>query len=132
MSVKDYDPRLVQLWTEAALREKGIYLPFIEANMGDALKKATTQRHRMYRLRKEMEREKHSAADNAKKCKISTLVTLKSGKVISFGHRKTWDDDREIAKVELHLIAHAADTAMDAALAAAGFDVPEAPNLDFD
>ena len=129
MSVKDYDPRLVQLWAQAALRADGIHLLFDEADADKSLRKATTQRHRMYRLRKEMERERHPDADNAKKCKISTLVTLKNGEVVAFGHRKTWKDE-DVLKIELHLISHAADTSMDKALASAGFDVPEAPSLD--
>ena len=129
MSVKDYDPRLIALWNDAALAPQGISLPFNGNTWNEALNKATTQRHRMYRLRKDLEREKHPVSDNAKKCKISTRVILSDGKVINYSSKKTWKD-ADVKRIELHIIAHAADTSMDEALASAGYSVPAAPSLD--
>ena len=129
MSVKDYGPLLPKLWHDAATAPAGIHLPF-GADGRAAINRATTQRHRLYRLRIEMRKEGHPWADDAFKCKISIKVTLKSGKAILYSHRQTWGPDDQIEKVELHIVSYEADTSLEDALAAAGYSVPTAPEID--
>ena len=129
MSVKDYDERLVLIWGKAALQPEGISLPFTDPDPNEALKRAITQRHKMYRLRVEMRKEKHEKADLAFKCKIRIRIGLKSGKVIYFSQRKTWED-KDVDSVTMQIVSNSEDDSMDKALAAAGFEAPEAPSLD--
>jgi hypothetical protein len=130
VSVKDYDQRLVQLWLDASRTKGGIHLDFTDTTRPDGgLGAAVTQRHKMYRLRKEMQREHHEFAAHASKCKISTRVLLKSGEIILFSRLRHWTLD-QIKKIELHIISNDEDSVLDKALKTAGYDTPKAPSFD--
>ena len=131
MSLSDYDPRMIEVWREAATRPQGVVLPFLEpgGDSEEARKKAITQRHRFYRLRKELERNKHPAAIAAGQCKIQVRLTTKDGKHIYPSKLVNWDPKNIIA-VDLHFISHNADAALDKALKAVGVKTQEAPSLD--
>src|SRR5678816_866086 len=126
VSVKDYDQRLVQLWYDASKTPGGKYLDFTDFKRPDSgLGPAITQRHKMYRLRKEMERERHDFAAHAAKCKISTRIHLKNGTLILYSRNVHWTQD-EVKKIELHIISNDEDAIMDKALKDAGYGVPKA------
>ena len=117
MSTKDYTPQLLEVWRDAGLRPIHLPMPTLGA--------AVTFRHKMYRLRMDMRREKHAYADSAAKAKISIAVHLKNGTTISFSHRKNFTD-ADIARIEL-ILSPSDGAEVDEALAAAGYGVPEAP-----
>lgn len=128
MSTKDYNPGMIEAWNKAASEE--VVIPFLIEGLtvDEARKKAITQRHRFYRLRAEMVREKHLFAPNATRCKIQLRLTTLKGTYIYPSTRKTWKDE-EITDVDLVIVSHDADDIMDKALARAGLHVPEAPEV---
>ncbi len=136
MSLGEYDARMIEVWRNAALQPGGIVLSFLEpgGDSEEARKKAIVQRHRFYRLRKELERTKHNAYPNAAKCLCRlrlTAIEPGTGKTKEIYPSKnvTWKPE-DIIAVDLHFVPHAADKTLDKALAGIGVKPQEAPSLD--
>jgi hypothetical protein len=98
--VAAYDSRLVEIWKRAYLED--VEVPMESKAAGVAF------RHRMYRLRAAMQRELHPAYENAAKCSIPNPYQRGPQWYIRVGN---------------------ADKKYEAALVAAGFDVPPPPPL---
>lgn len=109
MAVSNYDPRWPEIWKDAALSSEGITL------RGRSRSFCTTLRARLYRLRKEMQAEKHPNVELANKVTICAPFQVEG----SVDPEKSWAITLRKSEAEYE------DLLKDA-----GYDVPAAPNLD--
>lgn len=120
MPLSEYDPRYVELWRDGAI--KPVRVPQKDRRA------AVVMRHRLYRCRKAMMEEKHPYADLAAKVSISVIGVDDAG----VEHKFSTLDRLPVPehKLKWHLRLDNTDAGFDEALSAAGYAVPEAPNLD--
>lgn len=124
MNVKDFDPRLLELWRDAAHRE--VLLPT------ETREKAVNFAQRLYMLRKAMRLESHEWVDAANKVIVrKESLHPETGEwcayAVESAHQKKYPDVKWKAwRVKMT----AQDNSHEQILAAAGYSVPEAPSLD--
>jgi hypothetical protein len=120
MNVKNFDPRFLQLWRDASLKE--IVLPV------DKREQAINFRQRRYFLRKSMKAEGHAFADAA------TKVTIRvEYRAIGSPDWIAYTNNRAMSKICVNSTSAAWRLRMipygyDAILERAGYKVPEAPD----
>jgi hypothetical protein len=100
--LEKYDPRLITAWEKGATEQ--IRIPLPKRSM------ATQLRQKLYRLRKELEKEQHPAYNSAKRAAVRIIEADSTG--------------------TYYVIIEPADAAYDAALEAAGLSMPELPEID--
>lgn len=121
MSVKDFDPRYLQLWKDSSIHE--VVLPVTTREQ------AINFRQRLYLLRKAMRAEAHPAADAAAKAKIK-IEYFYSGEWVTYTNDRAMEKAGSRGKLlewRLRMIPY--DQSFDEVLEKAGYGVPEAPDL---
>ena len=130
MAVTDFEPRLLELWRDAAFGGKIVEIP--DTKEAPGLARAIRFRARMYELRKHMRREKHPDWQMAERVKISLeMQDHKSSEWLPYlnnAHTAKHYADKEFVRYRLNL--QAADAGIDDILEGAGYDKVEAPDLD--
>ena len=121
MSTSDFDPRFLELWRDGGTRR--VVLPMVDVDSAIAL------RHRLYRCRQQMKKEKHPFYELASRAAISVIAVLKDKSEKLFSSKKSTPIDPEQV-LEWIMAIQPADTRFDEALAAVGYKVPEPPSLD--
>lgn len=119
MALSDFDPRYLELWRDGAVRP-------VRVPQKDR-KAAVTMRHRLYRCRSEMVKEKHEYADQAGRVSIS-IVGVGPDNVehrFSTVGRLPYPE----AQMKWALLLDNTDATFDEALTQAGYVVPEAPEI---
>lgn len=119
MSLSDYDPRYLELWRDGAVKPVRVPQKNRQA--------AVAMRHRLYRCRKEMEKEKHPYSEQAGKVSISIVGTGPDGLDHRFSTVARLPHPEE--KMKWSLLLDNTDSVFDEALAEAGYEVPEAPEI---
>lgn len=119
MATADYDPRFLQIWRDASISPRRI-------TMADR-HSAINLRHRLYRLRKDMEREAHPYYSAAAKVSISVVGKDKEGKEHRFSSKGSFKVDE--TDLKWFLLLDNADAVFEDSLTKSGYAVPEAPDL---
>lgn len=119
MPLSDYDPRYLELWRDGAIKPVRVPQKNRQA--------AVAMRHRLYRCRKEMEREKHPYSEAAGKVSISIIGVDSAGVDHKFSTVARLPCPE--GQLRWQLLLDNADAVFDEALAEAGYDIPEAPEI---
>lgn len=120
LKTADVEQRLLEVWRDAGLRP--VEFRFDNTNA------AVTFRHRMYKIRLAMEKEKHPYVASARRAKASIEVVLKTGAAVPFSTKK----HLPLAEIDhIKLIFRPGDGAdTDALLEQAGYPAIDVPTLD--
>jgi hypothetical protein len=117
MAVSNYDPRWLDVLRDGATKEITLTLPDMTA--------ATTLRSKLYRLRKDMGKEKHPFYDLVAKISITACWRLKSGKEIAFINNQRTPPPAAADIKETILTIKPHDKKYESILESAGYKIPE-------
>lgn len=117
MPLSNYDARWLEVLRDAGTKEKLISF--------DRYEDAVALRHMLYRIRGDMQREKHEWYDRAAKVKMSITFTLPDGSFKSFVSKKATPIPEGTKQFHLRLVPDKFSEILDKE----GYKIPEQPDL---